>query len=162
MKSSNDGGKLNQQSGCTWACLCGSHKSVEVAERTGPMMYKSNGGPGKDKPGGVGRIVRRDPDGTFAVRYVLGGMESGIGAQFITCYVGTTCPRVREVPSSLPLTEHTTTRKDGGRGSNRTLAQKKRNKVGMKMISQFQASLFFNACSMYCPCFDITQVLWLG
>ncbi len=110
------------------------------------MMYKSNGGPGKEKPGGVGRIVRRDPDGTFAVKYVLGGMESGIGLQFISCYVGTTCPRVRAAPS-LPLTERTTSRKDGG-GSNCTKAQRKRSKVGMKMMTQSQASYSFYVCSM--------------
>ncbi len=139
MKSSNNGGKLNQQSGGTWACLCGLHKSVEVAEQTGPMMYKSNGGPGREKPGGVGRIVRRDPDGTFVVKYVLGGTESGIGLKFISCYVGTTCPRVKAA-TSLPLTERTTPRKDGRGGSNCKRAQRKRSMVGMKMITQFQAS----------------------
>ncbi len=139
-KPSNGGCKLNQQLGGAWACLCGSHKSVEVAERTGPMMYKSNGGPGKEKPGGVGRIVRRDPDGTFVVKYVLGGTEAGIGLKFISCYVGTTSPRVR-APPSLPLTEHTRPRKDvGGDSSNWKRTQRKRSKVGMKVMTQFQAS----------------------
>ncbi len=147
IKLPNGGGKTKQQSGTTtWACLCGLHKSVEVAERTGPMMYKSNGGPGREKPGGVGRIVRRDPDGTFAVKYVLGGMESGIGLQFISCYVGATCPRVRAA-TSLPLTERPTARKDRG-GSNCLKVQRKRSKVGVKMMTQSEASYYFYMCNM--------------
>lgn len=59
-----------------WTCLCGGHKVVRVEARTWPGM---------NKHGGVGLIKKRNEDGTFNVRMVLGGADNHVDRCYISC-----------------------------------------------------------------------------
>ncbi len=60
-------------------------------ENTGPPMEKddtvtvlSRTWPGVNKPGGAGRIWRVNDNGTYDIKYLLGGSERGVERQYIT------------------------------------------------------------------------------
>ena len=61
------------------------------AENTGPPMEKddtvtvlSRTWPGVNKPGGAGRIWKVNDNGTYDIKYLLGGSERGVEKQYIT------------------------------------------------------------------------------
>jgi hypothetical protein len=59
---------------------------VEVESRTWP---------GINKPGGHGRVVKVNDDGTVNVKYVLGGSEKGIDVKYVAAGVHVAAPRER-------------------------------------------------------------------
>lgn len=57
-------------------CLCGAHATVTVEARTWT---------GINKHGGVGRLMKDNGDGTFNVKYLLGGSERRVDRCYIQC-----------------------------------------------------------------------------
>mmetsp|Transcript_21860 Transcript_21860/g.31731 ORF Transcript_21860/g.31731 Transcript_21860/m.31731 type:complete len:284 (-) Transcript_21860:86-937(-) len=74
-------------------CICSKqHQTVMVESRTSP---------GINKPGGAGRILCWNPDGSVDVKYVLGGVEKGVALCYVQCLVEDATPRARRRPANF-------------------------------------------------------------
>ena len=73
-----------------------NHPLTSIMEVGAIVQVQSRTWPGINKPGGAGRVVRLNEDGSVNVKYILGGTEKNVASKYVKYKVLKTTPRKRK------------------------------------------------------------------
>ena len=73
-----------------------NHPLTSIMEVGAIVQVQSRTWPGINKPGGAGRVVRVNEDGSVNVKYILGGTEKNVASKYVQYKVLKTTPRKRK------------------------------------------------------------------